>query len=119
MPSRIPSFAAAPIPFKLFGMDVSPEGISVGRNSFFQGTIQSGVRRPRRGGSSINHLQSPVGTSRSERSAGNRVLYVIVSRQHDGRQMPKSEIEQTISLIPQVNRLPDSLVGSKHEQRRW
>jgi len=33
--------------------------------------------------------------------------------------VPKSEIKQTASLIPRVNGLPNSLVGSKHEQRRW
>jgi hypothetical protein len=36
--------------------------------------------------------------------------------------VPKSEIKQTASLIPRasfVNRLPNSLVGSRREQRRW
>jgi hypothetical protein len=33
--------------------------------------------------------------------------------------VPKSEIKQTASLIPRVNGLPNSLVGSRHEQHRW
>jgi hypothetical protein len=31
----------------------------------------------------------------------------------------KIEIKQTASLIAQMNRLPNSLVGSRLEQRRW
>jgi hypothetical protein len=44
MPSRTP---AAPHPIEANRDGCSPEGISVDRNGFFQGTIQPGVRRRR------------------------------------------------------------------------
>ena len=55
-------------------------------------------------------------------SAGAVAGLLLATKQRTSHEVgsgPKSEIKQTASLIPPVNRLPNSLVGSTLEQRRW
>jgi hypothetical protein len=67
-----------------------------------------------------------VSTNASHRSASRGAKGTQVNRElvesRPAARCPlsaKIEIKQTASLIAQMNRLPNSLVGSRLEQRRW